>query len=101
MRGNNNTRINGYYFITSHTGYFTLLQYPQQLGLQVNIQLANFVQKQGASIGFFKFANAAGDSSCKSTFFMSEQLTFNKVPGNSRYVYRNKRLFTFIRIIMN
>ena len=43
MGSNYNAYIYGHYFITPHPGYFALLQYAQQLGLQVDIQLTNFI----------------------------------------------------------
>jgi len=73
-------------------GDFLFLQYPQQLGLQVDVQLAYLVEKKGAAVGFFKLADAAGDGAGKSAFLMTEYLALNQRFWNRRAVNSHKGL---------
>ena len=56
-----------------------LLDGAQQLGLQAGIHLADFVQQQGAAIGFLELADAPGDGAGEGAFLMAEQFGFQQV----------------------
>ena len=47
-------------------------EYSQQSGLRGCRHVANFVEKQGATVGLFESANAALIRACESAFLMSE-----------------------------
>src|SRR5882724_487693 len=72
VRGHDNARVDRHGLVAAYPGDFLFLQYPQQLGLQVDVQLAYLVEKKGAAVGFFKLADAAGDGAGKSAFLMTE-----------------------------
>jgi len=63
-----------------------LLDGAQQLGLQANVHLGDFVQQQRAPIGFLEFADAAGDGAGERPLFVAEQLTFNQIGRYCAYI---------------
>src|SRR6185437_11635006 len=72
--------------IATQSFKFLVLQYAQQLGLQLEGNFADFVQKQGSSIGKFKTADLLADGSRESSLFVSEELAFQQARGNCRAV---------------
>ena len=64
----------------------------QQLGLQAHIHLADFVEQQGAAIGLFELADAAGDGAGEGALFMAEQFGFQQIVRDRRAIDRNEGL---------
>ena len=65
---------------------FLILQYAEQLGLQLKRNLANFVVKQSSTLGKFQTADLMADGSRESSLFVSEELTFQQAGRNCRAV---------------
>ncbi len=64
----------------------------QELGLQARIHLADFVQQQGAAIGFLELADAPGDGAGEGTLLVTEQFRFQQVFRNGGAVDRDEGL---------
>ena len=60
----------------SHAFKLTLLQHPQQLGLQARADLADLVEQQRAAVGQLEAALAQRVSPGESTLLVAEQLAF-------------------------
>ena len=58
----------------AYTIDLALLQHPQQFGLQSQIHLADFIQKQGAGVGHFKLAQFFLNGSGEGASLMPEEL---------------------------
>ncbi len=69
----------------------TLLQRPQQLGLEFQRHIADFVEKQGAAAGQLELAGAALGRSGKGAAFMPKQLALQQSLRNCRAVDRHER----------
>ena len=80
---------------------FAFLNGAQQLGLQARIHFADFVQQQGAAIGFFKLANAPGNGAGKGAFLMAEQFGFQQIFRDGGAIDRNERLVVAQRFAMD
>ena len=57
---------------------FVLLQNPQELGLQLERNIANLVKKQRAAMGQLEAADALRDGAGERALFVTEQLAFQK-----------------------
>ncbi|MPM45001.1 hypothetical protein SDC9_91686 [bioreactor metagenome] len=55
------------------------MQHAQQLDLDGQRQVADFVKEQGASIGGFEPADLGGEGSGEGAFFMTEEFAFHQV----------------------
>src|SRR2546430_13614500 len=66
------------------------LEHAQQLGLKLERDVADLIQKYRSAIGQFKAANALRDGARKSAFLMSEELAFQQACRNRRTVELNK-----------
>src|SRR5205814_437950 len=62
---------------------FVFLQSAQQLGLQLQRNVSNFIQKERAPIGQFEAAGLLSDSTGERASLVAEQFTFQK-PGRDR-----------------
>src|ERR1043166_2688226 len=51
----------------------------QQFGLEPRIHFADFIEQQGAAIGFFEFADATRYGARERAFLMAEQFGFQKI----------------------
>ena len=67
---------------TSQTLKLLLLQNPQQLRLQSQGQISDFIQKEGPCIGHFEAANFLNDSPSEGAFLVSEEFAFQQVKRN-------------------
>ena len=76
--------------VAAHALKAALLQQTQQLGLYAQGQLAHFVQKNSAAIGFFK-APLAKDRAGERPPFMAEQFAFHNTFGQCRAIAFNER----------
>src|SRR6202453_32782 len=73
-----NVNMNG--LVASQPLEFLFLQRPQQLWLQLQTNVVNFIQEQRAAIGNFETAAFLHQSAGERTLLMSEQFAFDK-PG--------------------
>ena len=71
---------------------FTLLQYAQQLGLQRQRHVTNFVQQQGAAAGRVKQPDTVTVGTRKCAFAVTKQLAFEQVFRERCAVLHNKGL---------
>src|SRR5690606_31341673 len=76
-----------------------LLDDPQKFALQVERQLADFIEKERASVAFFKASDAARGGAGKRAFFMSEELAFQQVPWNGSTVHGEEPLPCAIAVV--
>src|SRR5579872_5578730 len=81
-------------------GDLPFLQYPQQFGLEVDVQFPDLIQEQRSLVGFLELPDPAGYRARKGTLLMTEQFALNEVPGNGGHVHGYKRQLMPLRIIM-
>jgi hypothetical protein len=70
---------------------FAFLQNAQQLGLQADIHLADFIEQQGAALGLFELSWPCFMGAGEGAFFVAEQQCLQHVLRNRRTVDRDKR----------
>ena len=70
-----------------------LLQDAQQLGLQVERQLADFVKEGGAAIGHFDQAGLGGDGAGEGAFHVAEQLALHERADQGGTIDGNERAY--------
>ena len=73
VRGGDDAHVHRRWFSTAKAQHFTLLQHPQQAGLQAHRHFTDFVEKQGAGVCRFdqaRFAPLAATGEC--AFFVAE-----------------------------
>src|SRR5690606_15170425 len=63
-----------------------LLQHPEQLGLQLGLQLTDFVEEKRALCREFDAPAARGSGPGERTLLVTEQLTFEQIVGERRAV---------------
>src|SRR5690348_14914913 len=71
---------------TSYALELLLLKHPEQLGLQSQRHVPNFVEEQSSRISHFKAANFLRKSPGKRALFMAEEFAFQQVKGNRRAI---------------
>src|SRR5882672_1608596 len=74
----------------SQTFELPFLEHAQQLGLKLERDVADLIQKYRSAIGQFKAADALRDSAGKSAFLVSEELAFEQARWNGGTVELNK-----------
>src|SRR5581483_448817 len=79
----------------------TLLQDPEQLRLQFQSDISNFVQKKAALVSQFDAPALLRKCSGKGAFFVAEQLAFEKAGGSGRAVEPDKRAVVSCAEIVN
>ena len=62
----------------AHTFHLTLLQYAQQLHLQLQRHFTDFIQEYGAAVSEFQPALLLNHRSRKGAFFVAEQLALEQ-----------------------
>jgi hypothetical protein len=77
---------------TSKAFEFLLLQNTEELRLQGEWHVADFIKKESPFVSQFEAANSLCDCAGKSTPFMAKELTFEQVEGNRRTVQLDQRL---------
>ena len=80
--GGDYTNVETDSLITAEPFDFFFLKDAQQLRLNGEGHISNFVKEYGSVIGAFKLAGARLDSSCESAFDVSEQLGFEQRVGD-------------------
>src|SRR3984957_5387760 len=86
MRRRNEANVNMNGLVASQPLELLFLQRAQQLWLQLETNVANFIQKQCAPIGNFKTAAFLHQSAGERTLLVSEQFAFDKPGWNSSAV---------------
>ena len=64
----------------------------EQLDLGIQRQFADFVQEQGATIGFLEAADLAVECAGEGAALMAEQFRFDEILGNRAAIDRDQRL---------
>src|SRR5260370_10818384 len=77
---------------TSETFELLLLQNAQQLGLQCQWYVADFIKKEGPLVGQFEAANFLSDGAGKSAPLVAKELAFEQVEGNGGPVQFDQRV---------
>src|SRR5262249_26896480 len=73
------------------------LDYPEQLRLQRERKLADFIKKQCCAIGQCKSAVSSGVSSCKRASFVTEQFASGQFRGDCAAIDRDQVPASFLR----
>ena len=68
-----------------------LLQNAQELGLRSGVQIADFIEEDGAAIGQLELALARGDGAGECALLVAEQLAFEQVGWNGGAVHFDER----------
>ena len=71
--GTDKPDIHFYFLIGTHRTYFAFLDGPQELYLHVVAQVAHFVEKQRAAVGFYESSGFVGYGTRKRTFHVAEK----------------------------
>ena len=77
--GRHHANIYPYRFRTAEPLELLFLQNPQQLGLRLHRQIANFVEKNSPAMGLFKAPQAPGVSSRERSFGMAEEFRLDQI----------------------
>src|SRR6185295_12865161 len=80
---------------------FLLLDRAEELGLQFDWQIADFVEKQRAAVGRLKAADSGRHRSGKRASLIPEHLAFEQRSGNRRAVDRDKTVAPACARLMN
>ncbi len=89
--GRNNLDIQINRLVASDPLKLFLLKYTEQLHLHSGRYVANFVQKDGAPLGIFKFTDLGAGCTSKCSLFVTEQLGFQQGFGQRTTIYADKR----------
>src|SRR5262249_18587161 len=71
-----------------------LLQHPQELGLQLEGEITDFVQEKRAPVGQFKAPDTLRERPCESAFFVPEEFAFQEARRDGAAVERDKGVRT-------
>jgi hypothetical protein len=89
--GGQNADVERHRLLAADPLHFTLLQHPQQFGLQTQRHFGNFVEQQRAAIGLLEFTRLRNVwAPVNAPFFVTEQGGFQQVVGNCRAVDGNE-----------
>ena len=91
MRRRDKANVNMNGLVASQPLELLFLQRAQQLWLQFQTNVANFIQEQRAAIGNFKAAAFLQQSASERTLLMSEQFAFDKPGWNSSAIETYER----------
>ena len=101
VRRSYEAKINFLRIRASQSFEFLLLQCPQQLRLDFNRNVADFVKKQRALVGQFESADFLGDGARKSALLVAKQFALQQAGGNGRTIYLHQRTILPPTAIMN
>ncbi len=99
--GGNDAHIQRHGLAAAQAFHFFFLEHTQQFRLQANIDLGDFIQQQGATIGLFEFTGPGGVGTGECAFLIAKQHGFQHGLGNGRTIDGYKRLVAAARIFMN
>src|SRR5215471_6681738 len=85
----------------SQTLELLLLQNAQQLGLQRERKIPDFIQKQCAGVGHFETANFLRDCSSKRTLLVSKEFALQQVEGDGSAIQLYERASAASAGVMN
>src|SRR6516164_7538876 len=86
MCSRNHSYIDAMRPATPHTLELMLLKHSEQLRLQGQRHISDFVQEQSSGIRHFKAANFLRKSPGKRASFVAEEFAFQQVKGNRRAI---------------
>ena len=89
--GRNQTDIHFDGFPRTHGVNLAFLNGAQQLHLHVERQFRHFIEKQGAAVGFLKFAAMLAGGAGEGAFFVAKENGFNEIFRNGTAVDRHER----------
>ena len=89
--GSNHARVGLDGVVSTHAVEMPVAQHAQQTRLQVKRHVANFIEKQRASLGLLKTATAHGLRAGKRAALMAKQFAFQQVFWNGSGVDGDKR----------
>jgi hypothetical protein len=78
--------------VRAHALNLAVLEHPEQLGLNLERQLANLVEKQGSAVGHLELAGPIPHGAGKGTRHVAEQLALRNRERQGRAVDVNQRL---------
>jgi hypothetical protein len=78
VRGRDDPHINQHRPVPPDTFYFLLLKNPEELRLQMEGYVTDFIQEHGSSIGIFELADTKLLRTGEGTFLMTEQLALEQ-----------------------
>ena len=76
--------------IAAHWPYFLFLQNPQQLGLQLQRQFADFIEEDGATVGCLEKAFLGLEGSGEGSLFVTEKFALNQRRHQRTTVHSDK-----------
>ena len=84
----------------AHPLHFAFLDGAQQLGLEVGLEVADFVEEQSAAVGQLELADALLNGAGERAFLVAEQRAFHQLARDRREVDRHKRRVGVDRLAM-
>ncbi len=88
-------------FLAAHLHEFPLLDHPQQLRLDVETQVGDFIEKEGPMIGQFKQTVLGLKGTGERAFDVAEQLAFQQALHQGRTIHRDKGLIGSQAVAVN
>src|SRR5688572_32800500 len=74
--GGQNAHISLQSLAPADSAVFVVLKHAQQLGLEIERDVADLVEKKCAAVGQLEFSQAPVEGSCERALFMAEELAF-------------------------
>jgi len=88
-------------FITADALKLPLLQDAQQLGLCLQLYVADFVQKKRSFVGQLEFSRLFGRGAGKGSFFMTEELALQQTGRDGHAIELDKRFPLPVALLIN
>src|SRR5438094_3392197 len=101
IRGSQDTRIDGDQFSSPHALQLAILQKTQQLYLQGQGHLSDFIKQQRTAVSIFQFALHLPMRARKGPFFMAKELTLQQILWDRTTVDDDKRARLSTTVLMN
>src|ERR1700683_1039138 len=92
MRGGDDANVHLQRLVAADTLELTGLQYAQELRLQVDVEIANLVEKQRAAMCLLESTGTPGDGSREGPFFVTKKFAFQQSWTESRAIDLDKGL---------
>src|SRR4051794_8310978 len=78
MGGRDHSYVYFYSFFAADSSEFLILENLQELGLELELHIANFIQQNRASVSQLEDSSLPFESTCKGAAFVAEKLTLNQ-----------------------
>jgi hypothetical protein len=91
VRGSDDAYVNADGFRAADPFEFLLLEDAEEFSLSVQGKITDFVQEDGSAMGLFETPQTIRISTCKRTFGVTEQFTFDQVRRQRSTVDSNER----------